>query len=496
MAFACTLAEQNTMTTLMSSGSMESSVAEELIGLLCGKFNSSSAILDAANVTMDSLLEADESLGSSIDGAFILANTYLVFFMQAGFAMLCAGSVRSKNCMNILLKNVLDACFGAPVFFLFGWGFAYGDGTPDNGFIGNNDFALVDLVAHGSGWHDFIFQWAFAAATATIVSGSVAERCTFQAYIGYSAFLTGFVYPVIVHWIWSGNGWLTAFAADEDLFLDSGMIDFAGSGVVHMTGGMAGLMGALVIGPRSGRFDVDGKPSANFQGHSVTLVVLGTFMLWFGWYGFNPGSMLAINGATNLEVVGRSAVTTTLSGASAGIGALFVAKFKNGHWDLSAVCNGVLAGLVGITAGCSVVEPAAAILCGFISSVIFDVACEVLLKLKIDDPLSASPMHGFCGMWGVLYVGLMAKEEYVKQAYGDTRGKYGAFYGGGGELLGCQIVGIICIATWTCCLIGPFFYALKMAGQLRVPKEEEMMGLDVSHHGGSAYNIEQPKHAV
>ncbi|KAK3287211.1 ammonium transporter, variant 2 [Cymbomonas tetramitiformis] len=317
---------------------MSEAVSEAFATIMCRQFNATQT-------------EVSET-AASLDGSFMLANTYLIFFMQAGFAMLCAGSVRTKNYMNILLKNVLDACFGAPVFYLVGYGFAYGAGTPTNKFIGNNDFALEDFTD----WNVFIFQWAFAAATATIVSGSVAERCTFHAYIAYSTLLTGFVYPVVVHWVWSSEGWLTAFAKDDyatnkdDLLLNSGMMDFAGSGVVHMTGGFAGLMGAFFIGPRIGRFSPTG-PNPDFQGHSNTLVVLGTFVLWFGWYGFNPGSQLTISTANDLTIVGRAAVTTTLSGACAGVAALFIAKYRDGIWDLAAVCNGVLAGLVGVTAG-------------------------------------------------------------------------------------------------------------------------------------------------
>lgn len=457
-------------------------IVVNLAAAICGKFTA------AATEIIGNGAEIEE-VAASLDGSFMLANAYLVFFMQAGFAMLCAGSVRSKNCMNILLKNVLDACFGAPVFFIFGWGFAYGAGETTNRFIGNDDFALYDLLKDGGTMHGFIFQWAFAAATATIVSGSVAERCSFQAYIAYSVFLTGFVYPVVVHWIWAPQGWLSAFADPADRLLDTGMMDFAGSGVVHMTGGIAGLVGATIIGPRTGRFDSLGAPNPNFGGHSMTLVVLGTFCLWYGWYGFNPGSQLAIADANSLVVVGRAAVTTTLSGATGGITALFISKSTSGHWDLSQVCNGVLAGLVSITAGCSVVEPAAAILAGFTGAFVFEGGCQLLLKLGIDDPLSASPMHGFCGAWGVLFVGLMAKEKYTQQVYGDDNPRYGAFYGGGGELFACQLTGVVSITAWVCCMLGPFFYGLKLMGQLRVPQDEEEEGLDVSHHGGDAYTF-------
>ncbi|KAK3250169.1 ammonium transporter [Cymbomonas tetramitiformis] len=459
-------------------------VSKALVAILCRQFQVSR-----------SQEEDMEKIRDSVDGAFVLASAALVFFMQAGFAMLCAGSVREKNCMNILLKNILDACVGAVVFYLVGFGFAYGTGSRTNSFIGNDDFWLQDITENHS-WHLFFFQWAFAAATATIVSGSVAERCSFQAYILYSMFLTGFIYPVIVHWIWCGEGWLTAFATNgygvdkASLLFSSGMIDFAGSGVVHMTGGLAGLMGATIIEPRSGRFNSDGSPNTNFHGHSMTLVVLGTFVLWFGWYGFNPGSQLGISTPLSLLIVGRTAVTTTLSGASSGVTALLLAKYKVGTWDLNVVCNGVLAGLVSITAGCSTVEPAAAILCGCIGAFVFDRACDLLLRWHIDDPLSAAPMHGFCGIWGVFFVGLMAKKQYVEQVYDRDRADdtpYGLFYGGGGELLACQIIGIVCIAVWTCGLIAPFFLSLKRMGLLRVKLCDESVGLDESHHGGKAY---------
>jgi Amt family ammonium transporter len=356
----------------------------------------------------------------------------------------------------------------------------YVRGTQASSFIGAGNFALHEF----KDWQFFLFQWAFSAAAATIVSGSVAERCAFEAYLGYSFFLTAFAYPVVAHWVWDGQGWLSAFNSDP--LFDIGMIDFAGSGVVHMVGGFAGLMGAFMCGPRMGRFNDKGEPN-EIRGHSAVLVVMGTFFLWFGWYGFNPGSMLAIVGPNSQEVVGRSAVTTTLGAAAGGLGALLYSYQVNQVWDLIGVCNGILAGLVSVTAGCSVIEPWAAILAGAIGSMVITGASKLLLKLRIDDPLEACPMHGFCGAWGVLFVGLMAKKEYVMQAYGRDNA-YGLFYGGGGDLLGCQIIGIIAIAAWTMTLLGAFFYALKVTNHLRIPAEEEHAGIDVSHHGGSAYN--------
>jgi len=439
-----------------------------------------------AKMICDSHGVAGEAAASN-DASFLLFCAVLVFFMQAGFAMLCAGSVRSKNVMNILIKNVLDACVGAIAFYLFGFTCAYG--VDKNGkagkFIGTADqFALMDF----KDWKTFLFQWAFSAAAATIVSGSVAERTAFQAYLGYSFFLTAFVYPVVVHWVWDANGWLSGFAATEDLLFNTGMLDFAGSGVVHMVGGFAGLMGAMIVGPRTGRFDVNGRPVA-MPGHNAALVVLGTFILWVGWYGFNPGSMLAVFGSVNSEVVARAAVTTTLAAASGGCTAMVINYALYHVWDLIAVCNGLLAGLVAITAGCAVVEPWAAIIAGMGGAVTIFGAGKLLLKLRIDDPLEACPMHGFCGAFGVIFVGLFAKEEYVLQTYGRTKSPYGLFYGGGGELLGCQIVGVVVIIAWTCTCLGLFFLAFKQMGMLRSSMAEEEEGLDTSKHGGSAYNM-------
>lgn len=370
------------------------------------------------------------------------------------------------------------------------YGVAYGtdkDGSASS-FIGAGDFSLAkgDKATGFTDWSTFLFQWAFSAAAATIVSGSVAERTAFQAYLGYSFFLTAFVYPTVTHWVWDTHGWLSAFKTENKLF-DVGMIDFAGSGVVHMVGGFAGLMGAMIVGPRTGRFGADGRPIA-MPGHNASLVVLGTFILWVGWYGFNPGSMLAIVGADSAAVVARSAVTTTIAAASGGVTAMTINYTLYHVWDLIAVCNGCLAGLVSITAGCSVVEPWAALIAGVVGAFVIWGSGKLLLRLRIDDPLEAFPMHGMCGVWGVFFVGLFATEGYVAQAYGLA--EYGVFYGGSGNLLACQIIGIIVIIAWTCTLLGLFFGAFRAMGMLRTSAEEEAAGLDESKHGGSAYNMD------
>lgn len=296
------------------------------------------------------------------------------------------------------------------------------------------------------------YQWAFAATATTIPAGAVAERFNFNAYLSYTVLVSAFVYPVIVHWVWDDNGWLGAARVDGDLLFGSGMIDFAGCGVVHMVGGLTGLMGAWLVGPRLGRFDSNGNP-VDMPGHSATLVVLGTVLLWFGWYGFNPGSTLYINTTTAARVASRCAVTTTLSGCGGGLSCLFNGFRRTKQWDLCALCNGALVGFVCITAGCHVLEPWAAILAGFTGGLIFDGACWVWLKLRIDDPLSASPMHGVCGAWGLIMVGFLAKEEYVMESYSaNRRPYYGCFYPGGkGHLLAAQVraAGWLCMcACW------------------------------------------------
>jgi len=442
-----------------------------------------------------------DTVQASLDQLFVLISGYMVFMMQCGFAMLTAGSVRTKNTKNVLLKNLLDACIGALAYYIFGFAFAYGNETDEGNtvFIGKSNFALSDLSDLGTGtWgpdrlHFFFFQWTFAATAATIVSGSVAERTSFYAYLGYAFFLSAFVYPVVSHWVWSAQGWLSAFKAD-DLLFGSGMIDFAGCGVVHMVGGFAGLMGAIIVGPRLGRFDAEGN-TVPMPGHSATLCTLGTFILWFGWYGFNPGSALAFTTSISLDgtlegsgpyTAARCAVTTTLAAASGGLTTLFIIKLKDHCYDLVAVLNGTLAGLVGITASCYGVEPWAALIIGAIAALFYIGGGILLLKLKIDDPLEAWPIHGCCGMWGAFAVGLFSKQDLQLVAGFNTE-YYGAFYGGGGQLLGANVVGIIVIILWTCGLIGPFFYIFKLLGMLRISPEDELIGNDISKHGGAAY---------
>lgn len=426
--------------------------------------------------------------------------------MQAGFAMLCAGSVRQKNVKNIMLKNLLDACGGAIGFYLLGFGFAYGgDDKPEKTFIGNSYFALKGFDDYAG----FFFQFAFAATAATIVAGTVAERCKMSAYLCYSLFLTAFVYPVVVHSIWSSNGFLTAFRSEKlnDAFRGVGCVDFAGSGVVHMVGGLTALIAAVILGPRKGRFyDEDGNPleePVQFQPHSVALQILGTFILWFGWYGFNPGSALAISSADSAAVAALCAVTTTMAAAAGCVTCMFTDSIIEGRktgettYDLTMAMNGALGGLVAVTAGTSVVTPWAALIIGAIGGWVYLGASKTLIKLRIDDAVDAIPVHCANGAWGVIAVGLFANGGLMNTA-GYNGNHEGIFYSWGGgnsdaNLLLAQICALFWIIGWVSITMIPFFMLLKAAGMFRVDPLEEEVGLDISHHRGSAYDLSAPK---
>ncbi|KAH7517463.1 ammonium transporter 1 member 2 [Ziziphus jujuba] len=428
----------------------------------------------------------------AVNSTYLLFSAYLVFAMQLGFAMLCAGSVRAKNTMNIMLTNVLDAATGGIFYYVFGFALAFG--SPSNGFIGHHFFGLSPFPSPSFDYGFFLYQWAFAIAAAGITSGSIAERTQFVAYLVYSLFLTGFVYPIVAHWFWSGDGWASPGRSDNLLF-GSGVIDFAGSGVVHLVGGVAGLWGALIEGPRIGRFDHQGR-SVALRGHSGTLVVLGTFLLWFGWYGFNPGSFLTIakvygqSGSYygQWSAVGRTAVTTTLAGCTAALTTLFGKRLLAGHWNVTDVCNGLLGGFAAITSGCSVVDPWAAIVCGFVAAWVL-IGCNKLAeKFRYDDPLEAAQLHGGCGTWGIIFTALFAKREYVNEVYpGVPDRPYGLFVGGGGKLLAAHVVQILVIVGWVSVTMGTVFMVLKRLGLLRISHEEETAGMDLTSHGGLAY---------
>lgn len=439
---------------------------------------------------------------NEVNTFYVMWAATLVFLMQLGFAMLSAGAVRTKNTANILLKGVLDACLGSLVWYFVGYGFAYDiDGSP-NPFIGGgkSHFALsgmhVEEAKDGRDWVMWFFQYAFAAAAATIVSGAVAERCQLSAYLIYTVAITGFVYPVVVHWVWDTAGFLCAWNPDDSVRIATGMVDFAGSGVVHMTGGWAALCGAAILGPRLGRFDINGNPAPGYSGHSMPLTVLGTFILWGGWYGFNQGSTLGLQNQG--QTAARVGVTTTLAAGAAAVTGLYLKYVLPRNlggtgmtvWDLGHTCNSLLGGLVGITAGCAVVEPYAAIIIGIIAAFVYHGASCLMRRLKIDDPLDAFAVHGACGVLGVIVPGLFGTADYTENN-GDGDGKLpsdpGIFYGGSGMLLGAQICGCVLIQLWVVTLSVIMFFILKKAKILRVPIDVEEAGLDMSKHGGSAY---------
>ncbi|GMH35890.1 hypothetical protein BSKO_03758 [Bryopsis sp. KO-2023] len=452
-------------------------------------------------------IDVPKDLDEDLNILWLLLGTYLVFFMQCGFALLEAGIVRAKNTKNILLKNVLDACVSTIIWWSVGYSFAFGErGAASNGFIGGTNFFMSNAsdTNQKQFFAHWIFQWAFAATSGTIVSGAVAERCQFRAYLIYTMAITGFIYPVVVHWVWSGEGWLSPFRTEEgygffhdvpenlermpSLKKSIGLIDFAGSGVVHMTGGSAALVAASLLGPRVGRFDASGVKE--FPQNSVALATLGTFILWFGWYGFNPVSTMCMRGC--MHVASKTAVNTTLSAAAGGIAVVLVHALSGNPADVSPVLNGILAGLVSITASCAVVEPYGAVIIGLLGGIIYYFSTGLLKRMRIDDPLDASPIHLFCGAWGVFAAGLFATPQNLRNAYGSDTDA-GLFYGGNGAQLGVQILGMTVISMWSMFLSFILFFSLKVTGWLRVPKEEEIVGLDISHHGGSAYDYDDPK---
>ncbi|MCO5599544.1 hypothetical protein L7F22_053650 [Adiantum nelumboides] len=366
-----------------------------------------------------------------------------------------------------------------------------------NSFIGSGYFCLRGFpnAEAGYDYSFFLFQWAFAIASAGITSDSIAERTQFVAYLIFSFFQTGFVYPVVSRWLWSLNGWLSASADTSNLLLGSGAVDFAGSGVVHMVGGIAGFWGAIIEGARIGRFDVYGRPSKSMRAHNATLVVLGTFILWFGWFGFNGGSFLHIlfpsTSSSSLGYwsgMGRTALTTTLADELSGLTTLFARKVLGGHWSVLDMCNGLLGGFVGITTGCAVVAPWATIVCGFVSAWVLIGLNALAACLQFDDPLEAAQLHGGCGLWGIIFVGLFADKTYLEDFYTSrSSSNYGLILRGGWRLLCAQLIEALTIIGWTSITMGLLFLALHYFNLLRINLDDELQGLDCSNHGGYSY---------
>lgn len=425
---------------------------------------------------------------TGVDTFYLIYAASLVFYMQAGFAMLCAGSVRMKNLQNTMLKNLLDACGASLGFYTIGYAFAWGGSANDSTttFIGTENFFLMD-VEQKAFW---LFQFAFAATSATIVAGTLAERCQMLAYLLYSTALTAFIYPVIVHAIWSNTGFLSSWNAEP--LLGVGVVDFAGCLVVHTTGGLTALIAAKVLGPRKGRFyfDGDGRRQANeFPGHSVALKVLGVLILWFGWYGFNTGSVYYITSKNQAFLAQNAAVNTTLAAAGGTITALLAKAWwterETGEaiFSLTDALMGCLSGLVAITGGCAYVESWAAIIIGLISGMLYLVGSHLMIRNGIDDAVDAIPIHMVGGIWGSIAVGLFAVPNYLDLSHGYEGSSGGLFYSDG-KLLLCQLTGIAFVIGWVSVLMLPFFSILHYLGWLRADSLEEIVGLDVSYHGG------------
>ena len=391
-------------------------------------------------------------------GVWFMIGALLVFFMQCGFAMVETGFTRAKNAGNIIMKNLMDFCIGTVVFSLLGFGLMMSEDYVA-GFIGVPNLNMFTDWMNFD-WNSFVFQLVFCATAATIVSGAMAERTKFSAYCVYSGVISLVVYPIEAGWVWNGQGWLAQL----------GCVDFAGSIVIHMVGGISALVGAIILGPRIGKYGKNGKVNA-IPGHSITLGALGVFILWFAWYGFNGAA------AEDGHRLGQILLTTTIAPAVATVTTMIFTWVKNGKPDVSMCLNASLAGLVAITAGCADVDAIGAAVIGIVAGILIVVAVEFVdIKLKIDDPVGAFSVHGVNGMWGGLAVGLFATGN-------GQNGITGLFYGGGFEQLGKQALGIVTIVAWTVvCMIIVFTLIKKTVG-LRVTKDEEMKGLDICEHG-------------
>jgi len=417
--------------------------------------------LDVASLAKTSALE-NCALTADMDVFYFIVMGGMVFLMQLGFTMLEVGCVRARSVENILFKNLIDACLGAVVWLTIGWMLSSGVKENPDGFAGSTDWAIHDT----QNFRDFFFSWCFAATAATIVSGAVAERITLHGYLCYSVVITGFIYPVVVYWVWSG-GWMT-FGSENSM----GIMDFAGSGVVHMVGGFSGLMGAAVVGKRRGAVEQ----------HSVPFIVFGTLILWFGWYGFNCGSTLGISGLGSLAA--RVAVNTTFGAASAGLTVVVTGKVIYGKYSAALMCNGILAGLVSITANCHVIDIGYAIIIGVIGGMVYvGGSFFVQVCLDVDDVLDACAVHGFSGMWGVIATGFFYNEDLVKEAYSTLPSDFSR-----SDQIGKQIFGAFVIMTWTVVLAGGMFMLLKLTVGLQISEDDEEKGMDNVEHMGRAWN--------
>ena len=402
-----------------------------------------------------------ENIG--LDTVWVLVAAALVMLMQAGFSFVELGLTRAKNSINILMKNFVDFSAGSLIFWFFGFSLMFGEDI--GGFIGIGEFMSDSNAVDGIPFKaSLIFQTVFAATAATIVSGAIAERTKFSAYLIFSVVVTAIIYPISGHWIW-GGGWLS----------DMGFHDFAGSTVVHSVGAWVALAGAIVVGPRLGKYSSSGK-SRVIPGHNLAFGALGVFILWFGWFGFNGGSQLAASGEDNAVAISHIFLTTNLSAVAGAMAAMVISWVRYKKPALSITMNGALAGLVGITAGCDIVSPGSALIIGAISGTFLVFAVEFIdQKLKIDDPVGAVAVHGVSGALGTIMVGLFASEG-------------GLFFGGGTELLVTQLIGVAAVFVWAFSLGFLLFKLIKVTIGVRVSKEQEEKGLDITEHGEEIYN--------
>lgn len=403
-----------------------------------------------------------------INIVWVFLGAVMVMLMQAGFAILEAGLTRQKNCNNVLMKNIMDFAIGSIIFLVVGFGLMFGESLGGivgiTGFIDSTTLNLSQFEALSPTVFIF-FQTVFCATAATIVSGAMAERTKFSSYLIYTLVISLVIYPISGHWIW-GGGFLSKI----------GFIDYAGSTAVHSVGGWAALMGAVVLGPRMGKYNRDGSTNA-IPGHNIMMATLGVFILWFCWFGFNPGSSLEAAG-----YIGHIAMTTNLSACAGALVAMFLTWKKYGKPDVSMTLNGILAGLVAITAGCHIVSLYGAIAIGAVGGILVVYGCEILdQKLHVDDPVGAVGVHCLNGVWGTLAVGLFACNTPASE------GTLGLFFGGGTTLLITQLIGVIIVAVWVCSMSFIMFTLIKKTVGLRVTPQEELAGLDLGEHGSEAY---------
>jgi Amt family ammonium transporter len=437
----------------------------------------------SAPVTQKALDDLKSSMQVGVDTAWVLFTAFLVFFMNLGFAMVESGLCRAKNTVNILAKNFIVFAIASVSFWFIGWGLMFGNGNPFMGLEGlffaggaDNSPAMGDAykgaytalnwtgVPH---WAKFFFQLVFAGTAATIVSGAVAERIKFHSFIFFSFILVGIMYPITGHWIWGGG------------FLQSlGMFDFAGSTVVHSVGGWSALAGVILLGSRTGKFRADGSVNPIF-GHSMSMVTLGGLVLWFGWFGFNPGSTMGVGDGS---AIAHIAVTTNTAAAMAILSSTLVSWLIQKKPDLSMIINGALAGLVAVTAPCAFVSVGSSAVIGLVAGVLVVLAVLMFDKLKLDDPVGALSVHLVNGIFGTLAVGLFAQDKITGTATGN-----GLFFGGGFKLLAAQAAGVVTVGIFTFVVAYAVWYVIKMVMGLRVSVEEEIAGLDLGEHGTKAY---------